>query len=136
MKSSIAMQVFIDTSYFFARLVARDQWHERARKAATGHLTPITSALVISETISLLQAKGMFSAALMFLSGVRDSPDVRIIYVDPVLQAEAWDLFGRWGASGANAVDCASFAIMRSLGIKKAFTFDEHFRAAGFEILR
>ncbi|MBI3666788.1 MAG: type II toxin-antitoxin system VapC family toxin [Acidobacteria bacterium] len=130
------MQVFIDTSYFFARLVARDQWHHKAKKAVSRHLAAVTSSLVVNETISLLQAKGMFSAALTFLRGIRDSPDVRIIHVDPVLQAEAWDLFGRWGASGANPVDCASFAIMRSLGIKKAFTFDAHFRTAGFEILR
>jgi predicted nucleic acid-binding protein len=29
-----------------------------------------------------------------------------------------------------------SFAVMRKLAIRKAFTFDEHFRLAGFEILR
>jgi len=130
------MRVFIDTSYFFARLVKRDQWHKKAKKAATGRLAAVTSSLVINETISLLQAKGMFSAALTFLRGIRTSQDIRIIPVDPVLQAEAWDLFGRWGASGATAVDCASFAIMRTLAIRKAFTFDQHFHAAGFEILR
>lgn len=48
----------------------------------------------------------------------------------------AWDLFHRWGGSGANPVDCASFAIMRRMDIKKAFTFDRHFRTAGFAILR
>ncbi|MBZ5593473.1 MAG: hypothetical protein LAP39_14615 [Acidobacteriia bacterium] len=53
-----------------------------------------------------------------------------------MLQSEAWDLFHRWRSSGANPVDCASFAVMRRLNIKKAFTFDQHFRTAGFEILR
>jgi predicted nucleic acid-binding protein len=77
----------------------------------------------------------MFSAALTFLSGVRSSTDIRIIHVDPTLQSEAWDLFGKWGATGANVIDCASFAIMRDLSIRKAFTFDQHFRVAGFEIL-
>ena len=130
------MRVFIDTSYFFARLVVRDQWHEKAMKAVVSHMDAVTSSVVINETISLLQAKGMLSAALAFLRGVRSSPDIRIIHVDPVLQAEAWNLFRQWGAIGANAVDCASFAVMRSLSIKKAFTFDEHFQEAGFEILR
>ena len=129
------MVVFIDTSYFFARLVRHDQWHKRAQKAASARLTPITSSLVINETISLLQARGLLSDALVFLRGIRAQSDVRIIYVDPVLQSEAWDLFGKWGAMGANAVDCASFAIMRGLSIRKAFTFDEHFRNAGFETL-
>ncbi|MBI3696241.1 MAG: type II toxin-antitoxin system VapC family toxin [Acidobacteria bacterium] len=120
------MQASIDTSYFFARLVKRDPWQ----------LAAVTSSLVINETVSLLQARNMFSAALTFLRGIRSRPDLRIVYVDAVLQAEAWDLFGRWGATGATVVDCASFAIMRGLSIRKAFTFDEHFAAAGFEILR
>jgi hypothetical protein len=55
--------------------------------------------------------------------------------VDPGLLAEAWSLFHKWGGLGATVVDCASFAIMRRLGIRKAFTFDQRFRAAGFEIL-
>jgi predicted nucleic acid-binding protein len=131
------MHAFIDTSYFFARLVQRDQWHSKAKRAAaSANLVAVTSSLVVNETASLLQAKGMFSAALTFLRGIRGAPDIRIIYVDPVLQAEAWDLFGKWGQMGANVVDCASFAIMRSLSIRKAFTFDQHFRAAGFETLR
>ena len=61
---------------------------------------------------------------------------MQIVYVDAVLQSEAWDLFHRWGGSGANPVDCASFAIMRRMNIRKAFTFDQHFRTAGFEIIR
>jgi hypothetical protein len=130
------MHVFIDTSYFFARLVKRDQWHRQACAAAAMETTPVTSSLVVNETVSLLQAKGVLSAALTFLRGIRSTDDIRVIHVDPVLQAEAWDLFGKWGPAGVTIVDCSSFAIMRSLSIRRAFTFDEHFSAAGFETLR
>jgi predicted nucleic acid-binding protein len=51
------------------------------------------------------------------------------------MQAEAWELFARWGSAGANAVDCVSFAIMRRFSIERALTFDERFRLAGFETL-
>ena len=95
-----------------------------------------TSAFVINETISLLQARGLFSAAISFLRETRLSQDVSIIYPDAVAQSEGWDLFARWGPAGANAVDCVSFAVMRRLSIRKAFTFDDHFRLAGFDILR
>jgi hypothetical protein len=95
-----------------------------------------TSSLVINEVISLLQARGYLSAALTFLERIRRSGDVHILYPDSALQAEAWDQFGKWAGSGANAVDCTSFALMRQLGIRRAFTFDAHFRMAGFEVLK
>ncbi len=96
----------------------------------------VTSNLVVNETAMLLQSRGFFSEALLFLREVRVNPGVQIAYVDAVLQAEAWDLFPRWGSAGVSPVDCTSFAIMRRFSIKKAFTFDAHFRKAGFETLR
>jgi predicted nucleic acid-binding protein len=79
--------------------------------------------------------RGQFSAAVVFLERVRRNQEVQVVYPDPELQGEAWDLFGKWGSAGANAVDCVSFAVMRQLGIRRAFTFDGHFREAGFETL-
>jgi len=128
--------VFLDTGYFVALQVEVDQWYGAAVKATRPGLRLVTSSLVINETISLLQSRRQFSTALEFLQRIRVEPALQIVYVDAALQSEAWDLFHRWGASGANAVDCASFALMRRMNIRKAFTFDQHFRTAGFEILR
>jgi uncharacterized protein len=47
----------------------------------------------------------------------------------------AWDAYARGEAGSAGIVDQISFAVMRRLGIRQAFTNDEHFRAAGFETL-
>src|SRR5712671_6856037 len=113
----------------------RDQWHAAACKAIKTGMIFFTSSLVINEVVSLLQSRGHLSAALLFLEQVRRSAEVQIVHPDPVSQAEAWDLFERWGGGGANAVDCVSFAVMGSLGIRVAFTFDQHFRAAGFKTL-
>ena len=99
-------------------------------------LRSVTSAPVINETLTLLQARGLLLAALAFLAEMRANPEIEVVHVDAVLQAEAWSLFHRFAGSGANAVDCISFAIMKKLSIKRAFTFDRHFRSAGFEILR
>ncbi len=129
------MRVFIDTSYFVARVMARDQWHQRANRAVEPGMVFYTSSLVINETVSLLQARGLFSTALTFLERTRWNESIRTIHPDPVVQEEAWDLFGKWGGGGANAIDCVSFAIMHRVGINKAFTFDQHFRMAGFETL-
>lgn len=129
------MTVFIDTGYFIAFLIPRDQWFGVAERSACGDFRAVTSSLVVNETASLLQARGLFSTALAWLTAILQDRDTQIVYVDAVLQSEAWDLYHRWGGSGANPVDCASFAIMRRMNIKKAFTFDPHFRTAGFEIL-
>lgn len=129
------MTIFVDTGYFVALLAPRDQWHKIAVNALRPGLRLTTSSLVVNETISLLQARGRLSAALEFLQRLRSDPDMQIVHVDARIQSDAWDLFHKWGGAGANAVDCASFAIMRIMSIKKAFTFDRHFRTAGFEIL-
>jgi len=43
------MTPFVDTSFYSARIMPRDQWHEKAL---------FTSRFVINETISLLEALG------------------------------------------------------------------------------
>lgn len=98
-------------------------------------MTAYTSSLVVNETVSLMQSRGYLSSALEFLQKSRESGDIQVVHADAMLQAEGWDLFHRWGGAGANAVDCVSFAIMKSFSIRKALTFDRHFRTAGFEIL-
>lgn len=56
-----------------------------------------------------------------------------LLYADADIEDSAWDFFRRLGASGATYTDCVSFAAMKALGLKRAFTFDEHFADAGFQ---
>jgi len=127
--------VFVDTSYFIARMQASDQWHAAAVAADDPTLDLVTSSAVINETITLLQKRGFLSLALDFLREIRSGSDITVVYIDAAIQAEAWDLYARYSGHGAGGVDCTSFAMMRRLGIKRAFTFDKHFRAAGFGIV-
>jgi hypothetical protein len=129
------MRVFADTSYFIAVAQRRDQWHAHAITIKRSSFELITSNLVINETISLLQSRGFLSQALEFLLDTRTSDDLMVVYIDAPLQSEAWDLYIRYAGAGANAVDCTSFAIMRRFHIKRAFTFDQHFKKAGFSII-
>ena len=128
--------VFADTSYFLALLDARDQWHSKARKAFQPGLRIITSCEVINETITRLQRRGFFSAALVFLTEIRRNPKLEIVYPDSGIQSDGWDFYHRFGGGGATAVDCTSFVIMKSRRIRKAFAFDKHFKDAGFDVLQ
>jgi hypothetical protein len=78
-----------------ARIMIRDQWHADAVDAAKPGMTFFTSLRVINEVVSLLQARGHLSAALLFLEQIRRSEEIQIIHPDSTLQAEGWDLFGR-----------------------------------------
>ena len=129
------MTVFVDTSYFIALMQASDQWHTAAVAADNPDLNLITSNEVVNETISLLRARNFLSLALDFLREIREGGDIHIVYVDAGIQSAAWDLFAKFGGAGASAVDCTSFATMHRLGVKSAFTFDKHFRTAGFSII-
>lgn len=129
------MKRFVDTSFFIAILSKHDQWHRKALQVAKTADDYVTSSLVINETISLLQGRGLFSQALIFLRNARSNKNLEIVYPDPVLQAYSWDQCGKWGATGANAVDCVSFAIMQRRAIRDALTFDRHFELAGFRAI-
>ena len=129
------MTVFVDSSFYVATIIGRDQHASRARKAAREKVTHITSSLVISETIGYLQRKGFLSPALQFLLEAQRGTLAQVIHVDPMLDAEGWRLFHKYAGAGASPVDCVSFAIMNRFSIKRAYTFDKHFTTAGFQIL-
>ena len=129
------MKVFVDTSYYLASMARYDRCYQKTLQPIHPEIRLVTSSMVLNETVSLLQARGILATALHFLEATRSNPAIQIVYVDPGLLAVAWSLFHTWGGLGATVVDCTSFAIMRRLGIRKAFTFDQRFRTAGFEIL-
>jgi hypothetical protein len=87
----------------------------------TPEMTFCTSALVLNEPISLLQSQWILLGCDRLFACNRVSKGVMVMYPGAALKSDGWDLLAHWGGMGANAVDCV---------------FDEHFRTAGFEILR
>ena len=128
---------FADTSGLYALLDAENVAHELTAKAwaelRRANKEIVTSNYVFVETVSLLQSR-------LGLDPVRDliesiAPLLSVEWVDreaheagltAVLAANRRDL---------SLVDCVSFEVMRRLGIRRAFTLDEHFREQGFEVV-
>lgn len=127
------MKVFVDSSFWIARISRRDQWHDAARAVRFEGLEAVTSTAIVNESISLLLKRGRLSQAMKALDALRALRNLRIVSPDPLTQERAWDDFSTYGAFGADAVDCLSFATMNREGIRTALTFDDHFRLAGFE---
>lgn len=54
------------------------------------------------------------------------------LFVDPATHEIAVSTLFAAGRRGLSLVDCASFAVMRRLGLNDAFTLDRHFARQGF----
>lgn len=69
------------------------------------------------------------------LSLLRVDRHVRLIPSSPDLFERAASLYRDRREKNWLLVDCASFAIMTELRVKRALTTDHHFAQAGFEVL-
>ena len=129
--------IFIDTSAFYALEVSTDKNHSKARaflkelrENKYGRL--ITSDYVLDETYTLLRIGKNSDVAVNFLRKVLKSQSIDIIWVDEVIFKEGVNYAKRFKNLRISFTDCISFTIMKLMNIKTAFTFDEHFKKAGF----
>ena len=130
------MNIFADTSGFFALLVKNDYMYVRARANfnyfAEKNVQLVTSSFVLVETTALLQRRiGMapvhdFNAKIL--------PLLEVVWVDDQWYARAIQRLLAQNNRNVSLVDCLSFAIMDSLGIDCAFAFDKHFEENGFSL--
>lgn len=130
--------VFVDTSAWFALAVARDARHPEARRIYEGLReagTPLeTTDWILAETTALLERRVGREAARGMGQGILASPSVRLHCLTAEAVQGAWERYA--GAPcGAGLVDCASFVVMESLGVERAFAFDADFAAAGFQVM-
>lgn len=131
------MVVFADTSALFASLVSNDSHHGDGISLMRGLLERedaiVTSSLVLSETMSLLQARVGLSHAILFHETLR--PFLQVVWVDERLYESAVRRLRLRGRRKVSLVDASSFVIMEERGIDTAFAFDDHFRLEGFQLL-
>lgn len=127
--------IFVDTSALLALMDADDANHIRAKERwggiLNGDLTPVCSNYILVEAFALLQHRLGIDAVRAFQEDI--IPVLAVEWVSEDLHQAA--ISGVLSASrkSLSLVDCASFAVMRNLGIKSAFAFDRHFREQGFE---
>ncbi len=130
--------IFVDTSFWVALVAARDDQHEVAirllEQRGDEHL--ITSNHVCGESWTFLRNRHGYLTAVGFLDGLDRSSHVHLTFISEALEAQAWQWLRRLDERPYSFVDATSFALMRSLRIREALTFDADFEAAGFVRLR
>jgi len=129
--------VFLDTVGLLAVWVESDQWHRAAQacflELLDGGPDLVTSSFVLLECGNAAARRPYRGA----VNRLRKEMEVAHRLMVPTIEdcQTAWLSYERGEADNAGIVDRVSFAIMRRLGLSKAFTNDGHFRAAGFEKL-
>lgn len=131
------MTIFIDTSAFYA-LLDRDDNNQEAAKGAwikilNAENALVTSNYVLVETFALLQNRLGVIAVRAFQEDIL--PIVNIEFVNPETHRSGTAALLASSKRKLSLVDCISFDIMRTLGIKTAFAFDDHFKEAGFRAI-
>lgn len=128
----MAVDVFWDTSGFFALLNTDDPKHAAA-KALAG--SAVTTDGIIGECCTLLVARKKPHLAANFLDFTERSTSLRIVHLDEALIAETKAFLRRHLDHSYSFVDCSSFIVMTRLSVREAATTDAHFVEAGFTAL-
>ncbi len=129
--------VFLDTVGLLALWDVADQWHAPAEEAFADLVvskTPLVTSTFVLLECGNAAARKPYRDDVVKLRKTLQARGELFAPTDEELDA-AWLAFENKDADRAGIVDHTSFAIMRRLGLRQAFTNDKHFEAAGFEIL-
>ena len=137
------VSVFVDSSFWFAAVVARDEHNARARAISRAVDAFATTDHVIVETWLLLNSRYHRAGAERFWNRFRQGA----VHVEMVTTADmhaAWAIGDSFKDQDFSVVDRTSFAVMERLGLTRVASFDNDFavyrygrhRDRAFEVLR
>lgn len=130
------MTVFVDTSALYAVLDRDDDNHRAAAKTFPDLLdreSLLTHSYALVETVALVQRRLGVEAVRALEDDILPALDVW--WVDESLHRAATAALLASGARDVSLVDWASFELMRRLGVREAFAFDDDFQEQGFSLL-
>jgi predicted nucleic acid-binding protein len=130
--------VFVDTGGWITIAVKRDRYHKKAatyyRKLSRDTVRLVTSNSVLAETYTRIRFDDGHAKALQFNASIQEAIQVgrlNLQWVTPAIHLKAWDIFENYADQDFCFLDCTSFAIVKHVGVKKAFGFDDHFKTMG-----
>jgi len=135
------VKIFLDTSALIAYYNEDDSLHDAAGEAMSKFLSGeilltkfFTSDCVFDETVTVIECVlGKHDLAIEVGDALRTSPRTMMLHVDEPTVEASWKLFR--SMRDVSFTDCTSFVLMRTLGLQAAFTFDHHFKTAGFKTI-
>ncbi len=115
--------IFVDSSYFIARIKTDDRWHNEALNLKiTDPL--LISELIMSESITMVGAFNGGKAGKILYEFFLDN--CRIEYLDEEMMEKSMDIFLKYNGS-ISLTDSSSIEIMKKHDVKKIISFDSDF---------
>ena len=129
--------VFIDSGPFLGRYLAADPFKHDALQtwSRLKRARLFTSNHVLDETFTLLARRAGCHFAAERAERFYASSAFEIVYSTHDDELQAARFFRQFAGQSVSFTDCTSFAIMRRLEIRTAFTFDRRFLHAGFRVI-
>lgn len=128
--------IFIDTSGYFALLSKTDKNHRKAisilQKVQKSRRQFLTTEAVLSETATLLMARGFGYLAEHLFTNILESEITKLEYNNSERMNFTRSYFLKTLDQGYSFCDCFSFIIMKEFAVKEALSSDDHFTKAGF----
>jgi predicted nucleic acid-binding protein len=125
--------VLLDASFWIALRDAREPWHSRARQA-TERLLRSRTRMVFTSFI-LAETHAYFSRSPVLRQQILDDAEKNpTLRWEPVLLSDETDavaLLRQQRDKEYSLCDAISFVLMQRLGIRRAASFDHHFRQVG-----
>ena len=128
------MKLLADTGALLALLNPRDEYHEAAsgfvRTAARTRF--VLTELILGETVTRLRARSDAARAADVGTALLSSRRYEVLFIDaPLVEAGLANLRA-YADKRLSLADAVSFAVIQSLALDGAFTFDRDFRDCGF----
>jgi len=132
------MKLFVDTSAWYALNDRDDQYQKQAveklSRIKSERVELITSDYIFDESVTLISLRVGHSKAVTFGDAIMKSRVASMVLVSDDVRLAAFELFRKYADKDLSFTDCTSFALMKRLKLKKAFTFDSHFQQVGLEM--
>ena len=127
---------FADSGAILPLYLRNDQYHADAHRLWPTVGRPVlTSNLVLVELARLLGRRAGSRFAADCIADIYASATYEIVASTREDEIEALAWMRKFTDQNIGFTDCVSFAIMRRRKIRTAFTFDRHFRLAGFQVI-
>jgi uncharacterized protein len=131
-------KLFVDTGAFIARAIVADDLHRTAvhiwNSLANAKVQLVSTEHVFDETMTLLARRVGYPYAAQWGELHLQSKAIDWMSSDRLDLSAALSLMKKYADQSISFTDCISFCIMRKHRVKEAFSFDRHFRFAGFSV--